>query len=91
MILTIDPGTPSAKTILIDIVNKGAWAELRHNKPVPNNWERNAEIQCIANTPAGPYTASKGSELNSYTASHAEYFFVDQNILTLHSPDIEVQ
>jgi len=88
-ILTIDPGTPSAKTILIDIVNKGAWAEFRHNKPVPNNWERNAEIQCIANTPAGPYTASKGSELNSYTASHAEYFFVDQNILTLHSPDIE--
>ena len=88
-ILTIDPGTPSAKTILIDIINKGAWAEFRHNKPVPNNWERNAEIQCIANTPAGPYTASKGSELNSYTASHAEYFFVDQNILTLHSPDIE--
>lgn len=87
--LNIDPGTPSAKTILIDIVNKGAWAEFRHNKPVPNNWERNAEIQCIANTPAGPYTASKGSELNSYTASHAEYFFVDQNILTLHSPDIE--
>lgn len=87
--LTIDPGTPSAKTILIDIVNKGAWAEFRHNKPVPNNWERNAEIQCIANTPAGPYTASKGPELNSYTASHAEYFFVDQNILTLHSPDIE--
>lgn len=87
--LTIDPGTPSAKTILIDIVNKGAWAEFRHNKPVPNNWERNAEIQCIANTPVGPYTASKGSELNSYTASHAEYFFVDQNILTLHSPDIE--
>lgn len=87
--LTINPGTPSAKTILIDIVNKGAWAEFRHNKPVPNNWERNAEIQCIANTPAGPYTASKGSKLNSYTASHAEYFFVDQNILTLHSPDIE--
>ena len=87
--LTIDPGTPSEKTICIDIVNKGAWAEFRHNKPVPNNWERNAEIQCIANTPAGPYTASKGSELNSYTASHAEYFFVDQNILTLHSPDIE--
>ncbi|QWM89475.1 virion structural protein [uncultured phage cr151_1] len=87
--LTIDPGTPSAKTTLIDIVNKGAWAEFRHNKPVPNNWERNAEIQCIANTPAGPYTASKGSELNSYTANHAEYFFVDQNILTLHSPDIE--
>lgn len=87
--LTIDPGTSSEKTIIIDIVNKGAWAEFRHNKPVPNNWERNAEIQCIANTPAGPYTASKGSELNSYTASHAEYFFVDQNILTLHSPDIE--
>ena len=87
--LTINPGTSSEKTIFIDIVNKGAWAEFRHNKPIPNNWERNAEIQCIAHAPAGPYTASKGSELNSYIASHAEYFFVDQNILTLHSPDIE--
>lgn len=87
--LTVDPETPQEKTILIDIVNKGAWAEFRHNKPIPNNWERNAEIQCIANTPAGPYTANKGSDLNSYAANHAEYFFIDQSILTLHSPDIE--
>lgn len=88
-ILTIDPGTPSAKTTLIDIVNKGAWAEFRHNRPIPNNWERGSEIQCLANVPSSPYVSQSGSDLNSWSANHAEYFFIDQSILTLHSPDIE--
>lgn len=87
--LTIDPGTPQEKTILIDIVNKGAWAEFRHNRPIPNNWERGAEIQCLANVPSTPYVSQSGSDLNSWSANHAEYFFIDQSILTLHSPDIE--
>lgn len=87
--LTVNPGTPQEKTILIDIVNKGAWAEFRHNKPIPNNWERGSEIQCLANVPASPYVSQSGSDLNSWSASHAEYFFIDQSILTLHSPDIE--
>ena len=87
--LTIDQGTPQETTMLIDIINKGAWAEFRHNNPIPNNWERNAEIQCKASTPTSPYTVTRGSGLNSYAASQAEYFFVDQNILTLYSPDIE--
>lgn len=87
--LTVNPGTPQEKTILIDIVNKGAWAEFRHNKPIPNNWERGSEIQCLANVPASPYVSQSGSDLNSWSANHAEYFFIDQSILTLHSPDIE--
>lgn len=87
--LTVDPGTPSERTILIDIVNKGAWAEFRHNKPIPNNWERGSEIQCLANVPSTPYVSQSGSDLNSWSANHAEYFFIDQSILTLHSPDIE--
>lgn len=87
--LTIDPGTSQERTILIDIVNKGAWAEFRHNRPIPNNWERGAEIQCLANVPSTPYVSQSGSDLNSWTTNHAEYFFVDQSILTLHSPDIE--
>ena len=87
--LTVNPGTPQEKTILIDIVNKGAWAEFRHNRPIPNNWERGAEIQCLANVPSNPYISQSGSDLNSWSANHAEYFFIDQSILTLHSPDIE--
>lgn len=87
--LTVNPGTLQEKTILIDIVNKGAWAEFRHNKPIPNNWERGSEIQCLANVPASPYVSQSGSDLNSWSANHAEYFFIDQSILTLHSPDIE--
>lgn len=77
-------------TVYVDVVNKGAWAEFRHNYPIPNNWERNAEIQCIANTPRSyPYTTAVGSALNTSIASNSEYFYVDQSILTLHSPDIE--
>ena len=71
------------------LVNKGAIAEFRHNYPIPNNWERNAEIQCIANTPENPYTADSKSELSYYAANNGEFFFVDQNIVTMHSPDIE--
>lgn len=87
--LTVNPGTLQEKTIPIDIVNKGAWAEFRHNRPIPNNWERGAEIQCLANVPSNPYVSQSGSDLNSWSANHAEYFFIDQSILTLHSPDIE--
>lgn len=87
--LTVNPGTPQEKTFLIDIVNKGAWAEFRHNRPIPNNWERGSEIQCLANVPSTPYVSQSGSNLNSWSANHAEYFFIDQSILTLHSPDIE--
>ena len=87
--LTVNPGTPQEKTFLIDIVDKGAWAEFRHNRPIPNNWERGSEIQCLANVPSTPYVSQSGSDLNSWSANHAEYFFIDQSILTLHSPDIE--
>lgn len=87
----------SAK-IPIDLVNKGAWAEFRHNYPIPNNWERNAEIQCIADVPTkyserngelAVYTDKVGSDLTSYVSTIQEYFFVDQSILTMHSPEIE--
>ena len=73
----------------IGLVNKGAIAEFRHNYPIPNNWERNAEIQCIANTPENPYTTDTKSDLNYYAANNKEFFFIDQNVVTMHSPDIE--
>lgn len=79
----------SAATKYIDIVNKGAWAEFRHNSPIPSNYQRGAEIQAITNAPINPYTPNKGSDLNLWAANKGEYFFVDKSILTMHSPDIE--
>lgn len=73
-----------------DIVNLGTWAEFRHNYPIPDNWKRNAEIQCLANVPDNPYVSDTSSNyIVSWVASNKEYFFVDQSILTFHSPDIE--
>lgn len=75
----------------IDIVNKGAWAEFRHNRPIPGNDNRNAEIQCIWNPPSGPYVndTATDSDVASWVSNNAENYYIDQSILTFHSPDIE--
>lgn len=76
--------------IKMDFVNYGSWAEFRHNKPIPDNGNRNAEIQCISSIPEGyPYTELTDSDLISDINKYQENFFIDQSILTLHSPDIE--
>lgn len=75
----------------MDMVNKGAWAEFQHNHPIPSNNERNAEIQCIWNPPIYPYVDSNApdSDVTGWVSQNAENFYVDQSIVTLHSPDIE--
>jgi hypothetical protein len=75
----------------INIVNKGAWAEFRHNRPIPSNNNRNAEIQCIWNPPSGPYVndTATDSDVASWVSNNAENYYIDQSILTFHSPDIE--
>lgn len=75
----------------IDTVNKGAWAEFRHNRPIPGNSNRNAEIQCIWNPPSGPYVddTATDSDVASWVSNNAENYYIDQSILTFHSPDIE--
>ena len=70
------------------LVSKGVWAEFRHNYPIPSNWRRNAEIQCIANAPSEPY-ATKVDNMNSWIADRSEFFFIDQSIVTMHSPEFE--
>lgn len=74
-----------------DLPLKGSWAEFRHFRPIPSNNERNAEIQCIWNPPTNPgvpddYT---DSDINTWVSNNSENFYIDQSILTLHSPDIE--
>ena len=74
----------------IDPINKGAWVEFRHNSPIPSNDKRNAEIQCIWQPPAKPYvrTDNTEAEINAWISNNSENFYIDQSILTFHSPDI---
>nr|DAI06245.1 MAG TPA: stabilization protein [Crassvirales sp.] len=80
------------ETILdMDTVNKGAWAEFRNNYPIPSNTERNAEIQCIYNPPAVPFVGDDTSNIgiSEWVSQNSENYYIDQSIVTLHSPDIE--
>ena len=76
---------------VMELPNKGAWAEFRHLYPIPSNSERNAEIQCIWNPPSKPSVLDTASEadVNAWVSQNAENFYIDQSIVTLHSPDIE--
>lgn len=87
----------------IDTINKGAWAEFRNYRQVPPNNKRNAEIQCILDEASDiseeykyyPFMSIardsklKNSEVATWVASNAEKYYIDQSIITLHSPDIE--
>lgn len=77
--------------IVMELINKGAWAEFRHLYPIPSNNKRNAEIQCIWNPPSNPSVSNSASEadINTWVSQNAENFYIDQSIVTLHSPDIE--
>ena len=69
--------------------------EFRHNYPIPDNDSRNAEIQCISNTPPTPtlgatnqgYTEKTSKD--SWVAENKECYYIDQSIFTFHSPDVE--
>lgn len=75
----------------MDVINRGAWAEFRHNYPIPSNDNRNAEIQCIWEPPANPYIDDtlSDSDITNWVTTNAENYYIDQSILTFHSPDIE--
>ena len=68
----------------------GSWSEFRHNKPIPSNWNRNAEIQCISYIPPlYPYTDAAPGALQEEVSNNQENFYIDKSIVTFHSPDIE--
>lgn len=74
----------------MEIVNTGSFSEFRHNKPIPSNENRNAEIQCIYNPPESPcVTDGSESSTSQWVSDNSENYYIDQSILTLHSPDIE--
>lgn len=86
-LLTVD----GQKQMNMDMINKGSWVEFRHNHVIPSNDKRNAEIQCIWNPPLYPYVNKNASESDivEWVSQNSENFYIDQSIVTLHSPDIE--
>lgn len=76
----------------MDPSNMGVWSEFRHLYPIPSNNQRNAEIQCIHNPPERPTVPTitfTQDIISSWVSQNSENFYVDQSILTFHSPDIE--
>lgn len=78
------------ETLTMDPVNYGSWMEFRHAYPLPGNNSRSGEIQCLTQVPqTESAVVSTEPDLNKWVGDHQEYYFVDQSIITMHSPDIE--
>lgn len=74
----------------INLVNKGAWAEFRHNQGLPTAENRNAEIQMTTSiTEVYVNTEAAEDSVRDYVNQNSINYNVDQSIFTLHSPDIE--
>lgn len=68
--------------------DKGVPLEFRHNYPIPGNNKAGAEIQCIYDPPED-LNIPNNADINSWISDNKHNFYVDQSIVTLHSPDIE--
>lgn len=66
-----------------DVVNAGARVEFRHNRPLLSGPDRGAEIQNMHVSDVKTIADVTDPE------TYKNYFFVDSNIVTMHSPDIE--
>lgn len=78
------PQVDSAQINNNENVYKGATIQYKHNRPLYTGPNRGAEIQCT------PYDLSitKVGDITSAT-TQSSYFFVDANLVTMHSPEIE--
>lgn len=78
---------------------EGAWAEFRHNRPLPPATCRNAEFQFSTISPKTPRIGTVTLIVNVsdiglnkqelFVECNKDAFYIDQSICTLHSPDIE--
>ena len=66
-------------------IDKGATVTFKHLEPLKVNGDRGAEIQNMVST--NFVTANSNAKNDKATNNNA--FFVDQSIVTMHSPDIE--
>lgn len=81
----------------------GSWAEFRHLYPLPDLFKRNAELQTsIIVTSTETVNSQYLNNLDIYSNYTLEYlnkaselfkdtFCIDRNIITFHSPEIELQ
>lgn len=76
-------------TLYVDGVTTGSSIEFRHNYPIPGSFSRAAEIQCLYIPPDNPYVTTSQTFEHEYIEKNGEYFFIDQSIITFHSPDLE--
>lgn len=86
---------PLGNSTIMFTSENGSALEYRHNRCIPPNGYRNAEIQCITNNTWPSYinTTYKGlteqNTLENWKAEFKNSYFVDQSIVTMHSPEIE--
>lgn len=69
---------------------KGSYIEFRHNRQIPPSNKINAEIQNI-HYEISPYISHTDYALprSKWIEDNKHLYYVDQSIVTLHSPDIE--
>lgn len=78
------PQVDSAQINNNENVYKGSTIQYIHNRPLYTGPNRGAEIQC---TPDNSAITKVGDITSAITQS--SYFFVDANLVTMHSPEIE--
>lgn len=69
-------------------VNKGAVLECRHYNSLPSSMSRSAEIQSNYNISQHPFSSTI-SVADEFKSKYQDCYYIDQNIVTMHSPDIE--
>lgn len=66
-------------------IYQGALIQYRHNKPLFSAASRGAEIQNMIDSTIDNVSSIDSASYDKYKS----YYFVDENIVTFHSPDIE--
>lgn len=82
-----DVGTTTDDTNNNKKIEKGAWVEFRHLHSLKSKYDRGAEIQNIGTSPY--FVSVNNAILQGSNDSYDNTFFIDQSVLTMHSPEIE--
>ena len=91
-IIRSDPAfkIPTTGGFLIETVNYGANIASTNLYSLASSYKRNGEIQSNDDTlSAIVYNDALKFSVKEYINNHKDYFFVDKNILSFHSPEIQ--
>ena len=69
--------------------SNGSWVEFRHWYPIPDHLSRCAEIQGIRNPEYDYCCIKESSTLKNIIGNRRNHYYIDKNVVTLNSPDIE--